>query len=457
MIMKHIFSNSQSARALWRRSRRAAAIVTAGLVMAGCSSKDLLDVQLDAITPQQAQSAAGALAQRAAAIRDFALYFGYNISAWTIDGLISDQLINARGGLESLDYRTLNEAVGLNPWSSFSATHYSTLTAIRNMRKYLPDDATRANYIGHLQSLFGFSLIITAELYCNGLPLSEIKEDGTFYNDPHMYSNAELYNMAITYFDSALTALPANDGLRNMARIGKARALLDLAKYAEAAAVVSSAPAVPTSYVYNVEYSATVGSLTNGIFDWMPNSGNFGTPKTPKGINGLNWDADPRIGVSATPLRTGQDGTTPVYMPTAVVWARTSTSTPIPLATGQEARMIEAEADLKAGGTNWLVLLNALRSGQTTFNLPPLTDPGNADGRIKLIMKERAMWMYLTVHRVGDLRRLVRQYGYTQDQVFPTGAYFKGGTYGTDVNSPVPQREQNNPNYTPGSCKQNQA
>ena len=41
--------------------------------------------------------------------------------------------------------------------------------------------------------------------------------------------------------------------------------------------------------------------------------------------------------------------------------------------------------------------------------------------------------------------------------VFPNGPYFKGGTYGTDVNVPVPFQEQNNPEYVAGSCKQNQA
>jgi len=32
--------------------------------------------------------------------------------------------------------------------------------------------------------------------------------------------------------------------------------------------------------------------------------------------------------------------------------------------------------------------------------------------------------------------------------VFPTGPYFKGGNYGVDVNIPVPQPEENNPNFT---------
>jgi len=32
--------------------------------------------------------------------------------------------------------------------------------------------------------------------------------------------------------------------------------------------------------------------------------------------------------------------------------------------------------------------------------------------------------------------------------VFPSGAYFKGGTYGTDVNIPPPFGERNNPAFT---------
>jgi starch-binding outer membrane protein, SusD/RagB family len=40
----------------------------------------------------------------------------------------------------------------------------------------------------------------------------------------------------------------------------------------------------------------------------------------------------------------------------------------------------------------------------------------------------------------------VRQYNLPATTVFPTGAWHKGGNYGTDVNVPVPQAEQNNPN-----------
>jgi hypothetical protein len=98
----------------------------------------------------------------------------------------------------------------------------------------------------------------------------------------------------------------------------------------------------------------------------------------------------------------------------------------------------------------------ALR-GYPANSLAPLTLQPTAAGQVDQLFHERAYWMYLTSHRLGDLRRLIRQYGRDVNTVFPNGLYFKGGTYGTDVNVPVPQQEQNNPNYTPGACKQNVA
>ena len=53
---------------------------------------------------------------------------------------------------------------------------------------------------------------------------------------------------------------------------------------------------------------------------------------------------------------------------------------------------------------------------------------------------------------IGDLRRLIRQYGRSADTVFPVGPWAKGGNYGGDVNIPVPQAEQNNPNVSANTC-----
>ena len=79
--------------------------------------------------------------------------------------------------------------------------------------------------------------------------------------------------------------------------------------------------------------------------------------------------------------------------------------------------------------------------------LTPLTDPGSAVARQDLLFRERAFWFWGTAHRLGDLRRLVSSTGARGDGV-PTGPYFKGGAYGTDVVLIPAQAEKNNPDFT---------
>ena len=107
--------------------------------------------------------------------------------------------------------------------------------------------------------------------------------------------------------------------------------------------------------------------------------------------------------------------------------------------------MIEAEAAQAAGNPGAMITaLNAARA--TVAGLAPLTDPGTDAARVDLIFRERAFWMFSTGHRLGDMRRLIRQYGRSADTVFPIGPWPKGGNYGPDINIPVPQAELNNPN-----------
>ena len=71
------------------------------------------------------------------------------------------------------------------------------------------------------------------------------------------------------------------------------------------------------------------------------------------------------------------------------------------------------------------------------------------DAAVNLFFREKAFWQFGRGLRLGDLRRLIRQYGRSQDQVFPTGAFHKNGgpPYGTDVNLPVTDNENTNPNF----------
>jgi hypothetical protein len=219
--------------------------------------------------------------------------------------------------------------------------------------------------------------------------------------------------------------------------------LLDLGQYDAAAAAVS---AVPTSFSFAISYSTT--SVVNAVYDWMNATLNY-APANREGTNGLDYITanDPRVTVrrgsdgQPTP-RSGQDGATHY---TQTVWA--TAAAPIPLATGVEARMIEAEAALKkSDATTWLAKLNDARG--TISTLTQLTDPGSTTARENLLFRERAFWFWGTAHRLGDLRRLVKNYNRSAATVYPTGPYFKGGSYGADLVLIPGQAEKNNTEFT---------
>ncbi len=80
-----------------------------------------------------------------------------------------------------------------------------------------------------------------------------------------------------------------------------------------------------------------------------------------------------------------------------------------------------------------------------------LSAPADKASAVQLFFREKALWQYERGMRLGDLRRLVRQYGLTQDKVFPTGVFARNqvpsGNYGTQVALPVPDTERSNPNF----------
>src|SRR5262249_42129171 len=114
--------------------------------------------------------------------------------------------------------------------------------------------------------------------------------------------------------------------------------------------------------------------------------------------------------------------------------------------------LYEAEAKLNAGDIpGMMTILNALRAAQPTIGnvvipaLPALATPADQNAATSLLFREKAFWTFGRGQRLPHLRRLIRQDKRTEDNVFPTGGYFKGGSFGHDVNIPVPSSEQVNP------------
>ena len=318
------------------------------------------------------------------------------------------------------------------------------------------DQARRAE----IYNLWGFVFLLAAENWCSGVPISRLTDAGAIeYGQPQ--TSAQLYANAIAKFDSAATFAAAAGGqraaLEQLSAVGRGRALMNLGRYADAVTAVAN---VPVSFRYDIQHSANSARQWNGLWAFMPNQRRWVVAEN-KGGTGAPFVStnDPRIRPTRLGTQTGFDGTTPLIVPQTLVADRT---VPTNLARGVEAELIRAEAEARAGNANFLTRLNTLRANTALFAcptqlvgctaptaLPALTDPGTADGRLNLVIRERGFWLYGTAHRLGDFRRLIRNDGRAAETVFPSGSYPLGGTYGTDVNFPIPQPDElQNPNVT---------
>lgn len=316
----------------------------------------------------------------------------------------------------------------------------------------------RANTADHalVANYAAFTYVYFGENFCSGVPISEAKLSGELTFGP-ANTTQQMFELALARFDAALTIATAagNDSLANMARVGRGRALLNLNRPAEAAAAVAG---VPTTLRYVIPFSAPTNAPGNGVF-YHINSERRSSVATDEGVNGIHYfnrvtatdtartrTIDPRAPVTHVPAGGLANPSAPMY----AQGKYPNRGSAFPVVTGVEARLIEAEAALRAGNApQMMAILDALRA--VTTGLAPLADPGTAAGRRDLLFRERAFWLWLTGHRLADLRRLIRQYGMTQAQVFPVGSTIFGSNYGTDVNLPIPQAEQNNPKFS-GEC-----
>jgi starch-binding outer membrane protein, SusD/RagB family len=441
------------------------------LPLTACDTDSLLEVEEPTFaTPISLRTKEGLAVLYAGAVGDFQIaYSGSGGDAFlTASSLFSDELYTAdtfttrqatdqreqqpteQGNLSDAGYNRLQYA------RRSAAEVAAAVAEIADAGKADPRFAT-------LKALEGFAIIALAEGWCSGVPLGEAS-GGAPVTLGQPLSTQQLFAEALKRFDEAL----AGNAGSNLAKVGKARALLNNGDFAGAAAAVSG---VPTTFAHFIEHSSNSSRQQNPIFSLQSNR-RYGMSDR-EGINGLPFRsaADPRLPFFRDPAN-GFDNAVPLF----VTDRYPSFGANVVLADGIEARLIEAEAALRATTpdvTTWLARLNALRAEVRPLmtaryeqyaakvpapgTLAPLTDPGTAAARRDLMFQERAFWLFLTGHRHGDLRRLVRQYSLPQNQVFPTGAHHRGGTYGVEVTLPIPFQESQNPNFKHDMCNLRQA
>jgi starch-binding outer membrane protein, SusD/RagB family len=430
------------------------------LMVAACSTTEILDVEdPDIINPGAVNSPAGADALYSGAVGEFAFAIvgdnGGTEGQILVSGSFADELINSETFPTRLEYELraidLRNTTLTTVFRQLQRARVLLEATVPALKQYSPTPTYR---IGEAYALAGLAYVFAGENYCSGVPFSTAFP-ATVYGTP--LTTTEIFTTAIERFDSAMAYLTATDTATvtrlNLARVGKGRALLNRGGPGDYAAAAAAVANVPVGFVYNTTHSLSSNRQRNGIFAFTFQNERFSVADV-EGTNGLNYRTagDPRVlSVRDTAgAGVGFDNITPQWNPVKYP----SGVSPTPIANGVEAKLIIAENQMAGNPTAWLDTLNFLRD-TTKFTraqggvagLAPLADPGTVPGRIDLMFRERVFWMYLTGHRLGDLRRLMRQYGRTEDVVFPTGLGLKG-FYGHDLNLPVPFDEQNNPNFT---------
>lgn len=444
----------------------AAVGATALAVVTGCDrvKSELLAPQNPGLVdPSAINSATAALALRVGALGQYKQLTNGNggESIWQYGGTLADEFKSADFATyrSNVDRRLTDAGISWNYAATTQARGF-VRDAITAMKTYNPDSTAM---IGELYAELAFFEMTMADNYCNGIPLGHT-ENGVRVNGEPL-TILQVYDSAANHLDTALTlttgASDANSVyIDRLSRVLKARVLIakDRSNAGAAAALVAG---VPTDYAYDMTFSSVSGA--NGM--WALNNSTArisvadsfdvvgGTINVIRNALPFASANDPRVpvmnGDQASPRIVAEDQVTrPFY----VGLLYKGQFDPLVLASGVDARLYEAEARLQAGDlSGMMAILNDLRQARPTIGvtavpfMPPLATPTTLDAATSLLFREKAFWTFGRGQRLPDLRRLIRQYGRTQDRVLPSGLYFKGGSYGSDVNFPIPTSEAVNP------------
>ena len=484
-----------------KRLRALPKLILAGAMaisIAGCNTDEIVEVQDPAaLRPEDLENLGAVPALVNGAFRQFVggySGFGLDDAFLSSSALITDEYYwgDTFTTRNAADHRTLNPPVLANISDpAYTRLHQARFNARRAFGVVAQfstpltaaeDDVTKAQ----LRAIEGYTYVTLSEGWCGAVPFSKVADTGPI--DPNAIEfgspigTIQMNDTAVNRFDEALSFNAGN----SLAAVGKGRALLNAGSFAAAGAAVAT---VPTTFVFLIEHSVNVAAENNPLFS-LTNNGRYGVSNLEGGVTGTGAALRPDLsppgttgtGAEGLPFRGLNDPRVPwearagssgnCFSASVRCWLNINypnQDADLPLASGVEARLIEAEAALQAGDpVTMMDRLNTLRASASTLiprlypNQKPgfvstplgqLTDPGTFDTRRDLLFRERALWMFATGHRQGDLRRLVRQYGLPSTQVFPSGPHFRGGNFGNDVAYPVPFAEAgNNPSFDPAVC-----
>jgi starch-binding outer membrane protein, SusD/RagB family len=449
--------------------------VMALALMAGLGACDIKDNLLEpqqpgVIGPEATESPTAADALRKGALDRLrsATEGGGAGGLWSMSGLLADEWKSGDTFTQRIetDGRTiqLNNAEVIDEYRAQHRARQSARDAIVSLVQYLP---TPLRYQAEMWWVMGFAEMNLSENWCNGVPFGILVDGEPIYGAPK--TSAEGLTLAMTHLDSALALASETDTaavtVRRAIQITRARVLLAQGQYVQAALAVAG---IPTSYRYVQTHSLTTfdvanWSLNNSQKRWVVSDSFDASGRI---LNAIPFASagDPRVPVqgqsAASTLGRAFDTSTPFVQQT--IWAR---SDMIPILSGVDARLIEAEDRLRANDiTGMMTILNTLRASAqylgSAYSSPvmaALPIPPDQATAMSVFFREKAFWQFGRGYRLPDLRRMVRQYsgapyGKTVANTYPGGTFFKTGlAYGGDITFPVTTDETPNSLWS-GNC-----
>jgi hypothetical protein len=413
-----------------RRTPALGALLVAGTLMLPTGCGDVLDVQPPDLIPAEGLAdPENAELLLNGAIGDFECAFGAYV---TLTGVMAHEMIDATQTAARWPYDRRNvipndalygtsSCTGMGIYTPLSTARWSADYILEKLQGWTDAEvANRQELIAKAAVFSGYAHLLLAEAFCT----VAVDLSGEL-------SSSTVTEMAIARFDTAIQAAQtagATDVL-NLARVGRARAYLGLGQGSDA---LADAQAVPADFVYNMTASGDFSRRANRVYAQNGLGPSAGTAlSVGEAYRSLTYNGqpDPRVPVSDF-IRVNTDGTD-LYLQLKYM----SLDDPIPIASGDEARLIVAEVQ---GGQTAVDIINDLH---TAVGLDPF--PGGSASEIAdQVIEERNRELWLEGHRFFDIRRLSLPLVPT-----PGTPYRKGGTYGDNVCFPLPDVEvRNNPN-----------
>ena len=367
--------------------RRLVGFVCMALVMGACkdvlevsNEQDILDENLD--TPE------AVLPLMNGVIGDYALAYA---TAIDIIGLYGQELIHT-GSFPT--WREVETGVGTRPsavgnqiYQNASRSIWVADTSAVRLRKALPDAEKRFE-LATVLLWGGFAHFQLADNFC----------EMTFHGGPAVTPKAG-YERARAMFDDALAVATAANrtDLKNAALGGRARAKLMLGDYAGAKADAALIPAgfiLRAIYGNNSRENNAVATNTTTLI------------RREAGVNPRFYKEDARYKTDPRTLFRDKGDTAKGPDPTRQFVEQLkypARDTPIPVFTWQEARLIEAEAEIRLGNpTRAVTLINLVRAAA---NLPAYAGAATEQAVLAQLIYERSAELWLQAQSLVDWRR----------------------------------------------------